>query len=209
MDKKNKILISVFGFVVFSVIIGTITLIVSGIKSFISKEPVYDYALFGVFDNDYIPVNKTENDQIVRPYVSDKVKVGKSFYDFESSSEKQENSLIVYENTYIQNNGVDYISDDEFEVSSVLDGEIISIEENEYYGTTITVKHNDNLSSVYSNVNNVLPSVGYRVSKGEIIATSSINKKVSTSQLLHFEVYYKGNAIDPEGMYTLKVSDLK
>ena len=31
----------------------------------------------------------------------------------------------------------------------------------------------------------------------------------ATLILLHFEVYYKGNTIDPEEMYTLKVSDLK
>ena len=35
-----------------------------------------------------------------------------------------------------------------------------------------SIKHNDNLISVYSNVTNINVSVGYKVSQGEIIASS-------------------------------------
>ena len=51
---------------------------------------------------------------------------------------------------------------------------------------------------------------GYKTSQGEIIATSDTSRlEESKKPTLHFEVYYKGNTIDPEEMYTLKVSDLK
>ena len=39
-----------------------------------------------------------------------------------------------------------------------------------------------------------------------IVDKSSLDKEKS---LLHFEVYYKDNAIDPENLYTMSVSDLK
>ena len=54
------------------------------------------------------------------------------------------------------------------------------IKDGELYGKVITIKHNDNLYSVYSNISNVLISVGYRVSQGEIIGTSSDSKLVFT-----------------------------
>ena len=58
----------------------------------------------------------------------------------------------------------------------------------------------------------ILINVGYKVSQGEIIATSKKYSLDSGKELLHFEVYYKGNSIDPENLYTLlriqgKVSD--
>ena len=123
---------------------------------------------------------------------------------------KQLDSLIYYENTYMQNNGVDYSNDEEFDVVSILDGEVISIEDNAIYGKVVTIKHNDNLKSIYSNVKNVLVNVGYKISQGEIFASSDTYKvDTKVKSLLHFEVYYKDNAIDPENLYTMSVSDLK
>ena len=96
------------------------------------------------------------------------------------------------------------------DVVSILDGEVISIEDNAIYGKVVTIKHNDNLKSVYSNVKNVLVNVGYKISQGEIFASSDTYKvDTKVKSLLHFEVYYKDNAIDPENLYTMSVSDLK
>ena len=110
----------------------------------------------------------------------------------------------------MQNNGVDYSNDEEFDVVSILDGEVISIEDNAIYGKVVTIKHNDNLKSIYSNVKNVLVNIGYKISQGEIFASSDTYKvDTKVKSLLHFEVYYKDNAIDPENLYTMSVSDLK
>ena len=72
------------------------------------------------------------------------------------------------------------------------------------------VKHNDNLISVYSNIKDVLVSVGYTASQGEIIASSDKSKiDNGDNSMLHFEIYYKGNAVDPESLYTMSVSELQ
>mgnify|MGYP003299714825 CR=1 FL=1 len=44
-------------------------------------------------------------------------------------------TIIIYENTYMQNSGVDYVSSNLFDVVSILGGTIISIEENDILGT--------------------------------------------------------------------------
>ena len=210
MKKYSKIIIPSIYVGVIGVMVVSCLLVVSGVKNFLNERKDYDYTLDKVFIKDTIPVSKNESNMIVKPYTNDKVKVYSYFYDFEGDSKKQLDSLIYYENTYMQNNGVDYSNDEDFDVVSILDGEVISIEDNAIYGKVVTIKHNDNLKSVYSNVKNVLVNVGYKISQGEIFASSDTYKvDTKVKSLLHFEVYYKENAIDPENLYTMSVSDLK
>lgn len=210
MKKYSKIIIPSIYVGVIGVMAVSCLLVVSGVKNFLNERKDYDYTLDKVFIKDTIPVSKNENNMIIKPYTNDKVKVYSYFYDFEGDTKKQLDSLIYYENTYMQNNGVDYSNDEEFDVVSILDGEVISIEDNAIYGKVVTIKHNDNLKSVYSNVKNVLVNVGYKISQGEIFASSDTYKvDTKVKSLLHFEVYYKDNAIDPENLYTMSVSDLK
>ncbi len=210
MRKYSKFFIPAIYLGVVIVMVLSVMMVISGIKKFVNEKPNYDYTLDDFFQSDISPVMKTEPGKVIRPYLSDKVKVGKYFYDYESTSEKQEDSIIVYQNTYMQNSGVDYVNDESFEVLSVLDGEVIAIEDNEVYGKLITIKHNDNLKTVYGNVTDVLVNVGYKVSQGEIIANSKESDlDNSEKSMLHFEVYYKGSPIDPENLYTLKVSELE
>ena len=134
MKKYYKILIPSLYIGVVAVMVLCIVTVINGIKSYSNLKPTYDYTVDEVFQSDIVsPVVKTESDKIVKPYMSDTVKIGKFFYDYNDESNKQENSLIVYNNTYIQNTGVDYIDEDSFEVLSVLDGEIIGIEDNTSY----------------------------------------------------------------------------
>jgi stage II sporulation protein Q len=195
------------GVVVFMVMI-SIT-ILNGIKSFVREDSLYKYSLKNVFEDDILPVMKVESENIVRPYIDSNVKVGKYFYDYEGSEDKQKDSLIYYKDTYMQNTGVNYINEESFDVVSVLNGEVIGIEDNEVYGKVVTVKHNDNLITTYSNIDDVTIKVGYSVSQGEIIGISNVSEISENKNMLHFEVIYKGEYMDPENLYTLKVSDVQ
>ncbi len=210
MGKYYKLLIPTFYIGIVAVMVVSILLVVSGIKNYVNENKNMKYTLDSVFDEKIEPVNKTNSNIIIRPYLSDKVKVERTFYDYQAESQNQEGSLIIYENTYIQNNGVDYTSDEEFDVVAVLEGEIICIEDNDIYGKILTIKHNENLTSVYSNIKNITAKVGYKLSQGEIIGVSNKSSFESSDKtMLHFEVYYKGNVIDPESLYTMSVSDFE
>ena len=206
MNKYSKILLPTFYIGIIAVMVLCSTLVVSGVKTYLLNRQEMKFTIDNVFDEDTTP----ETNIIVKPYISDSVKVGRYFYDFESDEKKQENSLILYEDTYMQNNGVDYVDNKNFDVVAILDGEIISIEDSEVYGKVVTIKHNDNLKSVYSNVDGVLVTVGYKIHQGEIFAMSAKPKLQSDYEsMLHFEVFYKESAIDPENMYTMSVSDFQ
>ena len=183
--------------------------ITDGVKKYLNESDMYSYALDGVFDGEVFPVMKKEEDTIIRPYVDENVKVGRYFYDYEADSKKQENSLILYNNIYMQNTGVDYVSDESFDVVAILSGEIISVEDNDVYGRVISVRHNDNLISVYSNVDNSSFDIGYKVSQGEILGSSKVSEISDDKYMLHFEVMHKGNYIDPENLYTINVSEIQ
>lgn len=195
------------GVIAFMVMITMV--VVNGVSSYLKENVDYKFTLDNVFEDDIVPVIKTESDSIVRPYIDSNVKVGKYFYDYESNNEKQEQSLILYENIYMQNTGVEYICEDEFDVVSVMDGEVIGVEDSEIYGKIVTIKHSDSLSTIYSNVDNILVSVGSMVSQGEIIAISTKTELSNNNAMLHFEVIHNGDYMDPENLYTLKVSEIQ
>lgn len=188
-----------------TMIVGVI-LVFSGVKNYIKEEPIYKYTLDNVFQSDIMNVASEVNDGFIKPYISDKVGIKRFFYNKNDEVSKQEKSLIYYKNTYIQNKGVDYTSEEVFDIVSVCDGEVTNIESSELYGTVVTIQCNDNLKLVYYNLSNVLVSVGYKVSQGELFATTDKSKFDDNSYLLHFEVKHNDKNIDPESIYSLKIS---
>ena len=210
MKKYSKFFIPTIYISIILVMVMCVLLVIGGIKAFLSEKPDYEFTLDDVFDGDVLPVIKTESNNIVKPYISDGVKIVRYFYDYKNDKDKQESSIIVFKNTYIQNQGVDYISEEDFDVVSVFDGEVVSIEDNEVYGKVIRIKHNDNLESIYCNVKDILISVGYKTSQGELIAKSnSSNIDKNDKFMLHFEIEYKGEKINPEELYSVNLSELE
>lgn len=159
-------------------------------------------------DEQYIPVVNTKT-EIIKPYINDKVTIAKSYYDYKAEADSQKNSIIYYENIYMQNSGVDYKFDDVFDVVSVLDGKVITVEDNDMMGTTIQIKHDNNLISVYQSLSNVKVKVDDTVIQGQVIAQSgesNINKDLGNH--LHFELYHNGNIVNPEEYYNKSIEEL-
>ena len=75
--------------------------------------------------------------KIVRPYLDNTVSIAKTFYDYEGEVNQQENSIIFYEDTYMQNSGVDYGMGSEFEVVSILEGTIMEVVDDDFFHKNI------------------------------------------------------------------------
>ncbi len=161
-----------------------------------------------VEDEQYIPVVNTKI-EIIKPFINDKVTIAKSYYDYKAEADSQKNSIIYYENIYMQNSGVDYKLEEVFDVVSVLDGKVISVEDNDMMGTTVQIKHDNNLISVYQSLSNVKVKVDDTVIQGQVIAQSgesNINKDLGNH--LHFELYHNGNIVNPEEYYNKSIEEL-
>ena len=115
--KKKKLVLKPF---VVPMLYGVFAVIVV-VSLFLSIEVVKDktdltYVNKSILD-DYVPVVNTEA-KVTRPYTSDKVSISNSYYDYNGNDEDQTNSIIVHENMYIQNTGINYKSDEAFDIVS-------------------------------------------------------------------------------------------
>lgn len=161
------------------------------------------------YDYEDIPVINADS-MIIRPYLNGDVKIVKNYYDYQSESSAQENSIIYYGNTYMQNSGVDYGLDDVFDVVSILDGTVIEVIDDEIMGKTVKIKHSNDLISVYQSLGDVFVKVDDKIVQGVVIGTSGeSNVSPELSRHLHFELYYKGSVVNPENYYDKYVGELK
>lgn len=156
----------------------------------------------------YVPVVNTE-EKIVKPYTSDKVIIDNNYYDYKGKDEEQTKSIILYENTYIQNTGINYKSDEEFDIVTILSGEVIEVKDRELLGKTITIKHSNDIISMYQSVKDVKVKVGDKVSSGQVIAKSGICDLIKESDNnLHFELYVNGNIVNPNEFFDKKLGEI-
>ena len=159
------------------------------------------------------PVGKTDNvveSNIERPYVSSNVSISKSFYDMTDDEAKQQNSLVYYENTYLQNSGVLYSSTSAFDVISAFDGKVTNVSKDEILGNFVEITHNPNLKTIYYSLSEVQVKKDDTVMSGDVLGKSGDNSlNGETENCLLFEVYHNGTAIDPEDFYNMSIEDLK
>ena len=160
-----------------------------------------------VTDNEYIPVINVEP-IIMKPFLNDSVSINKSFYNKDDDKQNQENSIILYEKTYMQNSGVDYKLNEQFDVVSILDGTVIDVIDNEILGKTIKIRHNNDIISTYQSLGETLVNKDDTVLRGQVIAKSGTCKLYSTDYNLHFELSFQGKNINPETSYGKNESEL-
>ena len=160
-----------------------------------------------VTDNEYVPV-VNEVPTIMKPYLNDNVTVNKKFYDYNADSSNQEEAIIFYENTYIQNSGIAYKLDETFDVISILDGTVIEITDNEILGKTVKIRHDNDLISVYQSLSEITVNKDDVVTRGQIIGKSGNCKIYNKDSNLHFELYYQGKNVNPEEYYNRTIDEL-
>lgn len=165
------------------------------------------YVTGSILDS-YVPVMNLET-KLIRPYTDESVTIGKDFYSYEDDQTTQTNSIIYYENTYMQNSGVDYKSENTFDIIAILPGEVIEVKKEELLGNIITIRHENDIISVYQSLEEVNVQKGDQVSQGQIIGksgTSDLNKELQNH--VHFELIIQGQIKDPEAFFDKKINEI-
>lgn len=98
-----------------------------------------------------------------------------------------------------QHYGVDIVGPENEPIKATLDGTVVLATWSSETGYTITVQHSNNLISVYKHNSVLLKKVGDYVKAGEPIAIIGNSGEQTTGPHLHFELWYNGSAIDPQG----------
>lgn len=80
---------------------------------------------------------------------------------------------------------------------ATLDGTVIYTGWSEDDGNTIQIQHTDDIVSIYKHNDKLLKKAGDKVKAGTSIAIVGNTGNTSTGTHLHFELWHKGEAVDP------------
>lgn len=113
------------------------------------------------------------------------------------------NDNVVYNptmNEWTTHEGVDFITESSESVMATADGVVESIEYSPLEGTTIIIKHTDEIKSVYKSLSeDVEVEVGKELKAGEVIGSTgtTASKESSIGCHLHFEILENGVRVNP------------
>ena len=82
-------------------------------------------------------------------------------------------------------------------VMSVLDGTVINAGWSDDSGYTIQIQHSDDIISIYKHNQKLLKKTGDKVVAGAPVALVGNTGSLTTGDHLHFELWYRGEAVDP------------
>ena len=188
--------------IVFIALVATITYF--GINS--TKKQKEETLETGMFDSKeevhaVTPVVNTDS-VLIRPYLEKDINIVKKYYDSESDEKTQEESLILYKDTYMPSTGVAYSNGKQFEVVAVLDGKVTQIKEDDTLGNSIMIEHKNGTTSVYQSISDITVKEGDEVRQRQSIAKSSTSDvRSDLNNHLYFELIIDGNPVNPENYY--------
>lgn len=115
-------------------------------------------------------------------------------------------SEMVYSETmkdYRAHLGVDFAADEGTPVFVTAFGTVSSVNEDDFYGLTVTVDHGGGLKSVYSGLSEAFVEQGEELARGTTIGTvgSSAHCEAALGAHLHFEAKLDGENMDPEELF--------
>jgi len=93
---------------------------------------------------------------------------------------------------------IDIVSKEDEPIKVVADGTVIFSSWTQDSGYVIGVQHRGNLISIYKHNSDLLKNVGNFVTAGEVISIIGNTGELTSGPHLHFELWFKGNPIDPE-----------
>lgn len=167
----------------------------------IAEDPTNMEQLDDYEYEDYTTPVISESDVIINPYFASNVTIGKKYYDYKGEEKSQEEALIINDNTYYQNTGTDFISEEIFDVISISQGTVVNVKEDDNVGKVVEIQHDNGLISIYQSLSDITVKKGDIVTKGQTIGKSGTNKlDKDLGNHLHLEIYKDSIPINPENI---------
>lgn len=177
------------------IIFGT-AMLSNSLKNKDTYEEPTSYVNDTILEEDQAVINETT--KMINPYTDTTVTIGKNYYDYKADAKTQEKSIIYHDNTYLQNSGTDFISQNTFDVVAVLDGSVTDVKEDETLGKVVEIKHDNGYVSIYQSLSEVSVKKGDIITQGQVIGKSGTNElDKDIGNHLHFELYVNGQVVDP------------
>lgn len=175
-------------------------------------QDVADNQYQSITDQEAVPVNVAE-ENFKMPVLDEKaVTIKKQFYDNDASSEEQEAALVVYNNTYYPNTGIDIAmeSGDSFDVVASLSGTVTRAENDPILGNVVEIEHDNDVVTFYQSLEAMHVEVGTGVVQGEVIGTAGVSEYNKDAGVhVHFEIRKNNEPVNPNEFFNKPLSSLE
>ncbi|EST12383.1 M23 family metallopeptidase [Sporolactobacillus laevolacticus] len=146
------------------------------------------------------------------PASAEDTQVIQPFYDAKGTEQDQQAALVNYNNSYVQNTGINIGANDEksFTVTAAMSGKVTEAKKDDVLGYKVTLQHKNGVKTMYQSLASVDVAVGQQVAQGEKIGTAgteALNKAMGVH--LHFEIRKNDVPVSPENYMNKSASDVK
>jgi stage II sporulation protein Q len=113
------------------------------------------------------------------------------FYDPQASEEEQEAAIVVYNNMYFPNEGIDLVTEngEAFDVVAAMSGKVVRAEKDPLLGFVVEIEHDNNLITHYNSLADLRVAVDEEVKQGQLLGVAGRNVYNQEAGVhLHFEL---------------------
>ncbi|HEU5139663.1 MAG TPA: M23 family metallopeptidase [Bacillales bacterium] len=142
----------------------------------------------------------------------DAIQVQKKFYSFDSSLEDQQAALVLNDNTYRPNTGINLAAKDgeSFAVTAALSGTVVQAEKDPELGYVVRLDNGKDVTTLYSSLKSLAVEKGQQVEQGDKLGMAGNSEYFQDAGVvLHFEIRKNGVPVNPVAYFGKAQSDLK
>jgi stage II sporulation protein Q len=155
-----------------------------------------------VFNQDKPASRQSAGEEVFKwPAAKADTEVVQPFYDAKGTQQEQQAALVNYNNTYVQNTGVNIGStgdDKTFAVTAALGGKVTEAKKDDLLGYIVTLKHDNSVTTLYQSLSQLDVKVGQKVKQGEKIGMAGTEKFNQPMGIhAHFEIRKNGVPVNP------------
>ncbi|MDE7161495.1 MAG: M23 family metallopeptidase [Anaeroplasmataceae bacterium] len=144
--------------------------------------------------------------------VKGEYEVVRIFFDASLSDEELEAAVIYTGSYFVESKGVSYAKSDNsvFDVCSIYDGKVTSVEEDELDGVCVTIQHADDVISIYSSLSDVSVKVNDTIKVGQVIGKASTSlTDVEAGVHMHLVVKVNNAYVNPTTVFGKELSEVQ
>ncbi|RYL95137.1 M23 family metallopeptidase [Sporolactobacillus sp. THM7-4] len=159
------------------------------------------------------PSKATAGEEVFEwPAAQSNTEVTQPFYDANGTEQEQQAALVNYDQTYVQNKGINIGAKDDkaFTVTAAMSGKVTEARKDNLLGYVVTLKHQDGVESVYESLGSINVKLGESVRQGDKIGTAgteAFNRKMGVH--LHFEIRENGMPVNPVAFISKGTHEVK
>lgn len=159
-----------------------------------------DETVVKVDENQNKDTTEEKTIETLKSPVKDGIGIVRYYYDKDDDASKQEQSLILFEDVYRPNQGVDYANKNEaFDVMAAISGTVTKKTNDPVLGWVVTITNSDKISTTYESLSEVSVELNQDVEQGDTIGKSGENVyEADLKNHLHFILQKDDQLYNPE-----------